>query len=51
MVVMDMGTTREILLNSRRMTTREEGKNPISPKWKKLKRRSQKEEVKDIYYD
>lgn len=39
MDVMNMGITREIVLNSRRTTTKEEGKNPMSlKKWKKLKR-------------
>ena len=37
MAVMNMGTTREIVLNSKRAITKEEGMKPISPKkWKKL---------------
>jgi len=41
MVVMNMGTRREIFKSSRRTTTKEEGKKPISlKKWKKLKRRN-----------
>ncbi len=41
MDVKNMGTTREIVQSSRRTTTKEEGKNPISlKKWKKLKRRN-----------
>lgn len=43
MTVMNMGTAREIVLNSRRTTTKEEGKNPISPKkWKILRRINQR---------
>ena len=39
--VKNMGITREIVPNSRRITTKEEVKKPISlKKWKKLKRRN-----------
>ena len=49
MVVMNMGTTREIVLNSRSATTKEEGKKPISPKkWKMLRRRSQRNKKSNI---
>ena len=41
MVVMNMGTTKEIVLSSRRKKTKEEGKNPISlKKWRTLKGRN-----------
>ena len=43
MGVKNMGTTREIVPNSRRTITKEEGRKPISlKKWKKLKRRNQR---------
>lgn len=41
MDVKNVGTTREIVLSSRRTTTKEEGNETISlKKWRKLKRRN-----------
>ena len=41
MDVKNMGTTRDIFPNSRKKTSKEEERNPMSPKkWKKMKIRN-----------